>query len=81
MTEIKHNILLVDDSNVVKASLIRILSESSLPIDQIFDAGDGIEALGILDSNPVSLVITDINMPGMNGEELVERMRSDPAKK
>jgi len=80
MTEIKHNILLVDDSNVVKASLIRILSGSSLPVDQIFDAGDGIEALGILESNSVSLVITDINMPGMNGEELVERMRSDPAK-
>lgn len=81
MTDIRHNILLVDDSNVVKAALIRILSESSLPIDQIFDAADGVEALGILDSNAVSLVITDINMPNMNGEELVEKMRSDPGKK
>lgn len=81
MGEIKHNILLVDDSNVVKASLIMIISGSSLPIDQIFSAADGVEALSILDSNPISLVITDINMPNMDGEELVEKMRSDPGKK
>ncbi|HHO75668.1 MAG TPA: response regulator [Deltaproteobacteria bacterium] len=81
MAEMKHNILLVDDSNVVKAALIMFLSRSSLPIDKIFDAADGVEALSILDSNPVSLVITDINMPNMDGEELVERMRCDPTKK
>ncbi|MBN2297775.1 MAG: response regulator [Deltaproteobacteria bacterium] len=81
MAEVKYNILLVDDSNVVKTALIMILSRSSLPIDQIFDAADGVEALSILDSNPVSLVITDINMPNMDGEELLERMRSDPDKK
>lgn len=81
MAEIKHNILLVDDSNVVKASLIMILGNSRLPIGEIFTAADGAEALGILDSNPVSLVVTDINMPNMNGEELIEKMRADPGKK
>ncbi|HOO47511.1 MAG TPA: response regulator [Deltaproteobacteria bacterium] len=81
MAEMKYNILLVDDSNVVKTALIMILNRSSLPIDQIYDASDGVEALQILDANRVHLVITDINMPNMDGEELIERMRSDPAKK
>lgn len=72
-----HTILLVDDSNVVKAVLSRMLSRSTLPIDQIFDAANGVEALKALSSNNIDLVITDINMPLMDGFELIERMRLD----
>jgi two-component system chemotaxis response regulator CheY len=72
-----YNILLVDDSNVVKAVLRRILAGSSLSINQVFDAANGVEALKVLNSNTMDLVITDINMPMMNGIELIERMRLD----
>jgi len=72
-----YNILLVDDSNVVKAVLMKILAGSSLPINQVFDAANGVEALKILGVNNMDLVITDINMPLMDGFELVERMRLD----
>ena len=72
-----YNILLVDDSNVVKAVLMKILAGSSLPINQVFDAANGVEALKILGVNTMDLVITDINMPLMDGFELVERMRLD----
>ena len=72
-----YNILLVDDSNVVKAVLMKILAGSSLPINQVFDAANGVEALKILGANTMDLVITDINMPLMDGFELVERMRLD----
>jgi two-component system chemotaxis response regulator CheY len=72
-----YNILLVDDSNVVKAVLMKILAGSSLPINQVFDAANGVEALKILGVNTMDLVITDINMPLMDGIELVERMRLD----
>jgi two-component system chemotaxis response regulator CheY len=72
-----YNILLVDDSNVVKAVLMKILAGSFLPINQVFDAANGVEALKILGANTMDLVITDINMPLMDGFELVERMRLD----
>jgi two-component system chemotaxis response regulator CheY len=72
-----YNILLVDDSNVVKAVLSKILAGSSLTIDQVFDAANGVEALKTLNANSIDLVITDINMPVMDGFELIERMRLD----
>lgn len=72
-----YSILLVDDSNVVKAVLMRYLSASSFPIDKIHDAANGVEALKILGTEQVDLVITDINMPHMDGFELIERMRLD----
>ncbi|HPI92498.1 MAG TPA: response regulator [Deltaproteobacteria bacterium] len=72
-----YHILLVDDSNVVKAVLMKILAGSTLAIDQVFDAANGVEALKILNANTIDLVITDINMPHMDGFELIERMRLD----
>ncbi len=71
------NILLVDDSMVVKAVLKKILAGSSMAIDQVFDATNGVEALKTLGSNNIDLVITDINMPVMDGFELIERMHLD----
>jgi two-component system, chemotaxis family, chemotaxis protein CheY len=72
-----HNILLVDDSNVVKAVLMKILAGSSLDINQVFDAANGVEALKTLNANAIDLVLTDINMPVMDGFELIERMNLD----
>jgi two-component system, chemotaxis family, chemotaxis protein CheY len=72
-----HNILLVDDSNVVKAVLMKILAGSSLAINQVFDAANGVEALKVMNANTIDLVITDINMPVMDGFELIERMHLD----
>ncbi len=71
------NILLVDDSNVVKAVLFKILSESSLPIDKIYDAANGAEALEVLESHRMDLVVADINMPVMDGVEMIEWMSAD----
>ncbi len=44
------------------------------------EAGDGLEALKVLENVSVDIVLTDINMPNMNGEELVERLAADPAR-
>jgi len=71
------NILLVDDSNVVKAVLFKILSKSSLPIDKIYDAANGAEALEVLESHRMDLVVADINMPVMDGVEMIEWMSAD----
>jgi two-component system chemotaxis response regulator CheY len=72
-----YNILLVDDSNVVKAVLMKILAGSSLIINKVFDAANGVEALRAMNANAIDLVITDINMPVMDGFELIERMHLD----
>ena len=71
------NILLVDDSNVVKAVLFKILSQSSLPINQIYDAANGAEALEVLELHSMDLVVADINMPVMDGVEMIEWMHAD----
>ncbi|HVN70478.1 MAG TPA: response regulator [Desulfomonilia bacterium] len=67
----------MDDSNVVKAVLMRILAGSALTINKVFEAANGVEALKTLNANTINLVITDINMPVMDGFELIERMHLD----
>lgn len=74
----KWNILIVDDSNVVKAVLIKSLTESGAPINKIFDASNGKDALTILKSSKIDILFADINMPVMNGIELVENISQDP---
>ncbi len=74
----KWNILIVDDSNVVKAVLIKALTDSGAPINKIFDASNGKDALVILKSSKIDILFTDINMPVMNGIELVKNISQDP---
>lgn len=80
-TNMKWKILIVDDSNVVKAVLMKALGESGAPIQRVFDASNGKEALDTLRNESIDLVFADINMPVMNGVELVENMAGDPALK
>ncbi len=77
----KWKILIVDDSTVVKAVLMKALGESGAPIQSVFDASNGKEALDTLRTESIDLVFADINMPVMNGVELVECMADDPALK
>ncbi len=70
------NILLVDDSPILRKMLRKVLAECSLHIDSIFDAADGSQALDVLAREPVQLVLCDVNMPVMNGHEFLARMRA-----
>ncbi len=72
------NVLVVDDSAVMRAMVIRTLKMSGLPLGEIHQAGDGVQALGVLNANWVDLALVDINMPIMNGEELIDRIRDTP---
>lgn len=71
------NIMIVDDSPVMRAFIRKVMGLTGLDIGECWEAGDGEEALGLLRERWVDLVLTDINMPHMNGEELVRRMESD----
>lgn len=70
------DVLLVDDSMTVIAVLEKTLRIAGLPIGQVYRAGNGEEALQVLQQNPVDLVITDIVMPVMNGIEMIDNIRS-----
>jgi two-component system chemotaxis response regulator CheY len=70
-----YNILIVDDSVLTRTAIKRILGMIDIPVGQILEAPDGLVALKILDSQPVDLVLADLNMPQMSGIELIYQMR------
>jgi len=72
------NVLVVDDSKVMRAMVIRTLKMSGIPLGEIHQAGDGSQALEVLAEHWVDLALVDINMPVMNGEELIDRVRETP---
>ena len=72
------NVLVVDDSSLMRAIVIKTLRLSGLPLHTILEAGNGAEALKILDENWIDLALVDINMPVMDGEELINHLRENP---
>ena len=70
------NVLVVDDSAVMRSMIIRTLRMSGVPVAEIYEAADGVEGLEQLSQNWIDLALVDINMPVMNGEEFIERVRA-----
>jgi two-component system, chemotaxis family, chemotaxis protein CheY len=68
------NILLVDDSLTVRAVIAKALQLAGVDIGSLYEAGNGAEALEVLDREWVDLVFADISMPVMTGEEFVEQL-------
>jgi two-component system chemotaxis response regulator CheY len=73
------NILVVDDSSVMRAIIIKTLHLSQLPMGEVHEAANGQEALQVIDGNWIDLALVDINMPVMDGEEMINRLRQNPA--
>lgn len=71
------NILIVDDSTSMRAVIKKIVTMSGFKMDQCYEAANGREALEVLSNNWVDAVISDINMPVMNGLELLDRLQAD----
>ncbi len=67
-------VLIVDDSPSMRTFIKRVIELSGLEIGAHWEAGDGVEALDILDREWVDVILTDINMPRMNGEEFVRHL-------
>jgi two-component system chemotaxis response regulator CheY len=68
------NVLIVDDSPAMRKVIRRVLSLSGFETRMCLEAGDGLEALAVLQRVRVGVILTDINMPNMNGEELIEAL-------
>ena len=71
------NVLVVDDSDVVRAVIRKTFRLAKIPFDKLFEAANGKEALDILGGNRVDLIFADINMPVMSGIEMIEKMSED----
>jgi two-component system chemotaxis response regulator CheY len=71
------NVLIVDDSNAMRAVIKKIVTISGFQMNQCLEAGNGKEALKILSENWVDVIISDINMPEVNGLELLDQIRKN----
>ncbi len=73
------SVLIVDDSPLMRSFIRRILTVSGVRTKDVLEAGDGQDALDLMDKSPVDLVLSDINMPRMNGSEMLKRMSATPS--
>ncbi len=67
-------VLIVDDSPAMRSFVKRVLELSGFEMGACLEAGNGSEALDLLNQEWVDVILTDINMPVMNGEEFVQRV-------
>ncbi len=73
-----YNILVVDDSRVMRRMIIKTLHMSGLHFDEVHQAGNGVEGLKALEDNWIDLALVDINMPVMNGQDMIDHVRANP---
>jgi len=66
--------LIVDDSSVMRKIVERSLRQAGVNLTQVLEAGNGAEALGVLQESQVDLILCDINMPIMDGLEFVKQL-------
>lgn len=71
-----YNVLIVDDSNIVRKVLIKTFGMTDIKVGQFLEAENGQVALKLLASNWIDIVFLDINMPVMNGMEFMREIRS-----
>jgi two-component system chemotaxis response regulator CheY len=71
------NILVVDDSTAIRKILIRVLRQTELAIAEILEARDGLEALEIVRNHPLNLILSDINMPNLDGLGLLAELKGN----
>ena len=73
-----YNILIIDDSAIVRKVLIKTINMADVCIQEIYQAANGEEGLKQIAEHSVDLIFLDINMPTMNGMEFMRRLRGVP---
>jgi two-component system chemotaxis response regulator CheY len=75
---VKKTVLTVDDSRTMRDMLLMALEDAGYTVIQAVDGIDGLETLAAQGPDSIDVVITDINMPRMDGFGFIEGMRADP---
>lgn len=73
------NVLVTDDSGVMRSMIIKSMGMCGMQLGEVYQAANGQEGLAQLAGNWIDLVFVDINMPVMNGEEMINRMKAEDA--
>jgi len=71
-------ILIVDDSETMRALIKRVIMISGVPAENVVEAKDGAAALSILEHDVIDILLTDIHMPVMTGVELLGKLAAEP---
>ncbi len=74
MSEIR--VLIVDDSSVMRKIVERALRQAGLELKEVHEAGSGVEGVEVLRTRSVDLILSDINMPSMDGLEFLRQIRA-----
>ena len=74
MSEIRA--LIVDDSSVMRKIVERALRQAGIDLKEVHEAGSGTEGLEMLKAKQVDLILSDINMPLMDGLEFLRQIRA-----
>jgi two-component system, chemotaxis family, chemotaxis protein CheY len=72
-----YRVLIVDDSPAMRTFVRRVIDMSGFELSDCFEASNGVEALDLLRTEWVDAILTDINMPGMDGQEFLRRLSED----
>jgi two-component system chemotaxis response regulator CheY len=71
------DVLIVDDSAAIRKILQRVLKQADVPLGEVYEAADGLEALKVLGAQRVNLILADINMPNMDGLQLLRKLKEE----
>jgi two-component system chemotaxis response regulator CheY len=71
------DVMIVDDSPAVRKILLRVLKQANVPVGLVHEAGDGLEALEVLKHFSVQVIFCEVNMPNMDGIQLLEHVRAE----
>jgi two-component system, chemotaxis family, chemotaxis protein CheY len=69
-----YNVMIVDDSPSMRTFVRRVIDLSGFEVSSCLNAANGVEALELLGEHAIDIILTDINMPRMNGEEFVRKL-------
>jgi len=70
------DVMIVDDSAAIRKILHRVLMQADVPLGKVVEAGDGVEALEALKTRKVGLILSDINMPNMDGLQFLAQIKT-----
>ncbi len=72
-----YNVLIVDDSRAMRLVIKKTILASGIDVDEFYEAENGIEALTTLKNHRLDIILTDFNMPRMDGMELLQELKKD----
>jgi len=72
------NVLVADDSLVMRAMIVKTLRLTGLDLGEVHQVANGREGLDVLNGKWIDILLVDINMPVMNGEEMIQKIRANP---